>query len=43
MGFREGEGRFRPVSLVVPDVRKKNLIIIIIIPKMQKRNDLKKN
>jgi len=35
MGFREGEGHFRPISLIVPDV-KKNIQKNIFIPKIQK-------
>jgi len=41
MGFGQGKGRFKPVPLVVPDVRFyffKKIIIIIIIPEMQKKN-----
>jgi len=41
MGFRQGEGRFRPVPLVVPDVRfffqKIKKLKKIKIPEMQKK------
>jgi len=41
MGFGQGEGRFRPVPLAVPDVRfsffKKQKNKKTLIPKMQKK------
>jgi len=41
MGFRQGEGRFRPVPLVVPDVRFSFFNKKISIPEMQKRIEKK--